>query len=321
MDLSALRTLSRQKADEETTSYISNSEADSYLNEGLKVIYGKIAQRFENFFIVKGSNGSAFTTFATTDVNTATEEITVNRSFQTGDPVRLKTTGTIPAGLAVATNYYVIRVSSTVIKLATTQANADAGTAIDITSVGAGTHSIGNSGAFDTVVNVQEYNLPADMLKLVRTEHRRSGSSNEDDWLNLRTLNIGNDSVRAFYPPREGWGPGPGFGYFVAGNKLFLRPTPVQAFSMRLWYVPRVVLMSATTDVPGIPEEYHDLIAEYAAIQMLSKSGEGLFVERQKSFEFQMQNMIENIEIRNQQSEQMLITDEYDFDIVGFGPT
>lgn len=321
MDLSALRTLSRQKADEETTSYISNSEADSYLNEGQRVIYGKIAQRFENFFIVKGSNGSAFTTFAPADVNTATEEITVTRSFQTGDPVRLKTTGTIPAGLATQTNYYAIRVSATVIKLATTQANAEAGTAVDITSTGSGTHSIGHSGAWDTVGGVQEYNFPADLMKLVRVEHRQAGNTNEDNWLNLRSLNIGNDSVRAFYPPREGWGPGPGFGYFVAGNKMFLRPTPTNAFSIRLWYVPRVAALSATTDVPTIPEEYHELIAEYAAIQMLAKSGEGLFVERQKSFEFQLQNMIENIEMRNQQSEQMLITDEYDFDIVGFGPT
>lgn len=81
--------------------------------------------------------------FASGAVDASTNEITVaaNDSFITGAAVVLTTTGTLPAGLSLATTYYVIRVSSTVFKLATNLANAVAGTAIDITDQGSGTHT------------------------------------------------------------------------------------------------------------------------------------------------------------------------------------
>lgn len=82
-------------------------------------------------------------TFATSDINTSTEVFTESsHKYQTGDAVEVSTTDTIPGGLAVLTTYYVINASSSTIKLATTLANAKAGTAINITSTGVGTHTI-----------------------------------------------------------------------------------------------------------------------------------------------------------------------------------
>lgn len=65
--------------------------------------------------------------------------------FQTGDRVRLTTSGALPAGLALATDYYVIpyqRKTTKRIKLASSLANALAGTAIDFTTTGSGTMTI-----------------------------------------------------------------------------------------------------------------------------------------------------------------------------------
>lgn len=65
--------------------------------------------------------------------------------FQTGDRVQITTTDTPPAGLSLLTNYYVIvwqMVGTVKIKLATSYANALAGTAIDITDAGVGTHMV-----------------------------------------------------------------------------------------------------------------------------------------------------------------------------------
>ena len=56
--------------------------------------------------------------------------------------VQVSTTTTLPAGLAAATDYYVIKVTDTTAKLATSYANAVAGTAINITDAGTGTHTI-----------------------------------------------------------------------------------------------------------------------------------------------------------------------------------
>lgn len=79
-----------------------------------------------------------FTANASTDELTATSHAMV-----TGDgPLRLTTSGTLPAGLSTATNYWVIKVDANTIQLATSYANAIAGTQIDITDTGSGTHTL-----------------------------------------------------------------------------------------------------------------------------------------------------------------------------------
>lgn len=83
---------------------------------------------------------SAFSTFtadASTDICTHT-----NINLFPYTRVRLTTTTTLPAGLATATDYYVIKVTDLTCKLATSYANAVAGTAINITDAGTGTHTI-----------------------------------------------------------------------------------------------------------------------------------------------------------------------------------
>jgi hypothetical protein len=82
----------------------------------------------------------AATCAADTSANTLT--FASERWFSTGDGVRFTTTGTLPAPLAVGTTYYVIvDTSRSVFRFATSIANAAAGTAIDITTTGTGTHT------------------------------------------------------------------------------------------------------------------------------------------------------------------------------------
>jgi hypothetical protein len=63
-------------------------------------------------------------------------------NLMTGTRVRLTTTTTLPGGLATATDYYIIKISDTRCSFATSYANAIAGTAINITDAGTGTHTI-----------------------------------------------------------------------------------------------------------------------------------------------------------------------------------
>lgn len=61
----------------------------------------------------------------------------------TGDgPLRLTTTGGAPAGLATGTDYFAIRSNDLSVKFATSLDNALRGTAINITTVGTGVHTI-----------------------------------------------------------------------------------------------------------------------------------------------------------------------------------
>lgn len=86
--------------------------------------------------------GDTFTADAGTDVITWTSTTNRPSNILTGTRVQLTTTTTLPGGLATATNYYVIKVTDSTCKLATSYANAIAGTAIDITSAGTGTHTM-----------------------------------------------------------------------------------------------------------------------------------------------------------------------------------
>ena len=91
----------------------------------------------------KGQKTKTFN-FVDGDVDIATEIITVdsNQFLYSGQAVALTTDGVLPTGLS-ATTYYVIYVSDATIKLATSRANADDGTAVDITAAaGGGTHTL-----------------------------------------------------------------------------------------------------------------------------------------------------------------------------------
>ncbi len=99
-----------------------------------------------------GSNIWTFT-FASTDVNIGTEQVTVtaNSELITGRKVQLTTTGALPTGLSLATDYYLIVVDSTHVQFATTLANAVAGTAINLTAVGSGTNTGTHTGTARTL--------------------------------------------------------------------------------------------------------------------------------------------------------------------------
>ena len=84
-------------------------------------------------------NSDTFTADASTDKLLLTKPRII---WTTGDEVEVTTSGTLPSPLSQDTVYYVIVDADLYIQLATTSANAAAGTAIDLTTVGTGTHTI-----------------------------------------------------------------------------------------------------------------------------------------------------------------------------------
>jgi hypothetical protein len=84
---------------------------------------------------------STFTTTHAADTLTDT-----SHGLSTGDgPVRVSSSGTLPAGLAAATDYWVIRVDANTMQLAASLADALAGTAVPLTSDGTGTHTMSDT--------------------------------------------------------------------------------------------------------------------------------------------------------------------------------
>ncbi len=63
--------------------------------------------------------------------------------METGDgPFQFTTTVTLPAGLVLVTDYWAVKTAAGTFKVATSLANAKAGTVVDITDAGTGTHTI-----------------------------------------------------------------------------------------------------------------------------------------------------------------------------------
>lgn len=89
---------------------------------------------------IKRRSAENFTADASTDIITIPNAI---KDLLTGDGVEVSNSGgALPGGLSASTTYYYIRKTDTTGQLATTRLNALAGTQINISSAGTGTHSI-----------------------------------------------------------------------------------------------------------------------------------------------------------------------------------
>lgn len=82
--------------------------------------------------------------FVDGDVTVGSDSINeVGHGLFTGDKVRLTTSGVLPTGLALLTDYYVIRVDADNFKLASSAYNAEWNNPVDITAAaGGGTHNV-----------------------------------------------------------------------------------------------------------------------------------------------------------------------------------
>jgi len=223
MNLSDLRTAARQRADEEATGFISNSELNGYINQGQKHCYAQMVQRFEMYFVIPGT--------------------------------------------------------------------------------------VSNGGQFTTVSGQQLYAMPSGYHKLIRVEMRAASSNDDRDFYRLDKVNIANYDFSARYPYQSQGSFE--YGYFLAGNKIGLRPIPQDTSNtIRVWYVPTTTLLADDADIPEIPEMYHELIAEYAAIKCLSKSGEGIYQEKWAEFTLELKNLVDTIETRDQKAESMVFSND-----------
>lgn len=101
---------------------------------------------------VNTAAAGTFTVVAATDVITKTAH-----GLYTGSVVQVSNSGgALPAGLSAVTNYYVIRINANTFYLASSLANAQAGTRIDITDAGTGTQTVTPTALATATVKLQK---------------------------------------------------------------------------------------------------------------------------------------------------------------------
>lgn len=112
--------------------------------------------------------------FTPSAVNVSTDIITLDSTedLPTGTTVQLRTSGTIPGGLASGTTYYVINRSATTISLASTELDASIGNAINITSQGTGNHRISLSYEFGNKDELWKHSRKGKLTRFWNTDYR-----------------------------------------------------------------------------------------------------------------------------------------------------
>ena len=116
-----------------------------------------------------------FTAAAGTDKLTLSD-VVYAKHLQTGAEVEVSSTDTLPDPLAANTVYYVILDADQLIQLATSSANATAGTNIDLTDAGTGTHTIASAAADDDLLE----DIIAAAVDYIETETGRSFVATSD---------------------------------------------------------------------------------------------------------------------------------------------
>lgn len=102
-------------------------------------------------------------TFSTTDVDASLDTIVAGIDIATGSIIKFTSTEVLPDPLVYGQVYYAIRVDATTIKVAASAVNAAAGTAIDITDTGSGTHTV-DVGEGESTTDRQEVINRAELL-------------------------------------------------------------------------------------------------------------------------------------------------------------
>ena len=196
-------------SDTKNTSSANLSYGDQVMNDFHRRLLAKADWPFlhQPRYLTTLAPTATVTVVAGTDVFTATDNTILT---ETGTEVVFSTTTTLPAGISASTTYYMIYQSATTFKVATSLANAYAGTAVDVTDTGTGTHTASVSTLFQP--------LPYDVdlvesvsVKVGTTTYNPTPVSSRKKFDELQWTQQTNDSV-------EHW--------FVQDGKIAFWPRP-----------------------------------------------------------------------------------------------
>ena len=102
----------------------------------------KAEKKPTSLFAYRADTVRTFTAVAATDICTASGALSSLDNNFTDSAVTFSSSGILPAPLVAGTVYFLIYQTATTFKIATNWTNSDAGTAIDITDAGTGTHTL-----------------------------------------------------------------------------------------------------------------------------------------------------------------------------------
>lgn len=130
------------------------------------------------------------------------------------------------------------------------------------------------------VVNQNEYVMPSNLKKVNSLYLIMSGTAPNETFSMIEPITTNEAFLTAYTN-------GTPQAYSITRSRLVLYPFPDQPLTLRLKYTYLVSDMELDTDVPDVPESYHELIALYAAQDGFIKDGRAndLIVKKIKEYE------------------------------------
>lgn len=116
------------------------------------------------------------------------------------------------------------------------------------------------------VINQNDYVLPSDFMTIHRGEIVITGTPPNEETSPISPMTINQQDL---VPNRTGT---PEF-YFLKKNRLRVYPAPDAALIFRIYYSYQVSDMVLDTDMPDLPDAYHEMPAVLATIDGLMKDG------------------------------------------------
>lgn len=157
-----------------------------------------------------------------------------------------------------------------------------------------------------TVASQADYVLPSDFFILHRLEIVASGSGTSESRQPIYPITINQQDLVSIAL-------GTPANYYLKKDRFTLSPTPDTANKvLRLYYSYLVADMSADGDEPDVPEQYHELVAIYAAEDGFIKDDRTMnnLIFKKEKYEALIKQAAEN---RTQdRSRQVVMVEDYD---------
>lgn len=151
-----------------------------------------------------------------------------------------------------------------------------------------------------TVINQARYALPSDFLKLLRLSYVTSGTGANESFQRIYPITRNEQDIAKYQTT------GDPYNYFYFKNTIRLVPIPDRVVTLELEYAYRVADMSADGSEPDVPEDYHELLAIFAARDGFLKDGRDMApIERKLKYYEEL--MKENAQQRSQDSPRYIV--------------
>ena len=109
-----------------------------------------------------------------------------------------------------------------------------------------------------TVASQADYVLPNDFIYLHRLEVVLSGSGPTENRQPVQSISTNEQDLLSIVL-------GTPTNFYIKKDRMTLLPTPSQAWTLRLYYSPRVADLGSDSDSPDVPEQFMEYVAIIAA--------------------------------------------------------